>query len=69
MNLLLYMAPIATLALIPATLILEPDAISTARQLAQEHPCESLNLPLTQQRAPHLPNSDQTPEFDRTRFN
>ena len=39
MNLLLYMAPIATAALIPATLILEPNAIVTARGLATEHPC------------------------------
>jgi hypothetical protein len=39
MNLLLYMAPIATAALVPATLILEPNAIVTARGLATEHPC------------------------------
>ncbi len=39
MNLLLYMAPIATAALVPATLILEPNAIATARTLAAEHPC------------------------------
>lgn len=55
MNLLLYMAPIATLALIPATLILEPDSIATARQLAQEHPCEySSHHLLSPQNAPLL---------------
>ena len=48
MNLLLYMAPIATAALVPATLILEPNAIATARTLAAEHPCARVTpqLPL-----------------------
>ncbi len=45
MNLLLYMAPIATAALVPATLILEPNAIATARTLAAQHPC-ALDHPL-----------------------
>ena len=43
MNLLLYMAPIAALALVPATVLLEPDSITTARALAVEHPCEQLS--------------------------
>ena len=42
MNLLLYMAPIASLALIPATLLLEPDSLATARELAVRHPCTPL---------------------------
>ena len=37
MNLLLYMAPISTLALIPATILLEPGAMDKALQLSREN--------------------------------
>ncbi len=39
-SLLLYMAPVAALALLPAAVILEPQSIQAARDLSVEHPCE-----------------------------
>ncbi len=41
MSLLLYMAPVAALALVPAAVILEPQSIQAARDLSVEHPCKS----------------------------
>ena len=39
MSLLLYMSPVAALALVPAAVILEPQSIQVARDLSVEHPC------------------------------
>ena len=39
MSLLLYMAPVASLALVPAAVMLEPQSIQAARDLSVEHPC------------------------------
>ncbi len=41
MNLLLYMAPVVLLSLVPTTIILEPGALISMRELSQQHQCES----------------------------
>ena len=41
MNLLLYMAPVVLLSLVPTTIILEPGALLSMRELAQQHRCAS----------------------------
>ena len=40
MNLLLYMAPVVLLSLVPTTIILEPGALISMRELSQQHRCE-----------------------------
>ena len=40
MNLLLYMAPVVLLSLVPTTIIVEPGALVSLRELAQQHQCE-----------------------------
>ncbi len=40
MNLLLYMAPVVLLSLVPTTIILEPGALVSMRELSQQHQCE-----------------------------
>ena len=40
MNLLLYMAPVVLLSLVPTTIILEPGALMSLRELAQQQQCE-----------------------------
>ena len=37
MNLMLYMSPIAVVALLPVTLVMEPDVISLTLTLAKQH--------------------------------
>ena len=41
MSLLLYMAPVAASALVPAAMILEPQSIVAARELSTQHACEA----------------------------
>ena len=40
MNLLLYMAPVVLLSLVPTTIILEPGALMSMRELSRQHQCE-----------------------------
>ena len=42
MNLLLYMAPVVLLSLVPTTIILEPGALMSMRELSQQHRCEDM---------------------------
>ena len=44
MNLLLYMAPVVLLSLVPTTIILEPGALISMRELAQQHQCERASI-------------------------